>query len=1024
MKMKCLHLLLTLHLTLAAALAADSTPRPEASPRPRAVRNQDIYPPADSAKAAIDFDSKGFIINGRHTYIASGSIHYARVPHELWGDRLLRLKQANFNCVQTYIFWNFQEPVKDRFDFTGDKDVEAFLETAQKMGLYATIRPGPYVCAEWDSGGYPVWLKFEPNLTSIRTNNPVWQALNDHWYDKILPIIARHQIHRGGNVILVQLENEHPLGWGVIPNDPYFVHLHDDAVRDGIEVPHFMSGMNHGGSPSPGNIIDGSRTTPWYSTEFWAGWFDDYRLLSNKKFRQIVSANWSIMAHGGAGQNYYMIHGGSNFDSWSDDSTGASYDYGAAIGQAGDLRPIYYQMKRANQLAQSFPGILGDSTDALPAYKDFVSGANVSVNGARKSDAGTLVFIENNSAADATATFKSGETLRMTRYANYPLAENATIAEGVKIVDSTAPVLGVAHNDHIVTVIVYGQPGETGRLTLSASGGVTSGSTSAAFASDLSNPDKINLKITFPSTGAEECLLNRAGVAIRVLAINQDLSLYTWILGPSDKQYVIFGPAFVSGVEKGPAGTLAVTIERPYGRPSRGQVAVYGGLNESWHLAAKGDASVESQPAPILTDWRMAAATQAAPEYDDSKWTQSGQPPQMGADGDYSAFAWYRATVDLPNAGSGRLRLQGKDNLEVFINGKHAGSGAGLVTANVVAGRNTIAVFVSHNGRAKAFAYLGPLNTYSVKGLTAATLTVNGETKQVTGWKLHGGPAETSALPASWTATGDTDGIPAFYQASFMAKPPGDLGAHPILRVNYAGLTRGMIWVNGHSLGRYPEKIHLDSLYIPECWIKDGENSLTIFDETGAGPQKVRLLVEAPASREVIRATEPIDPATPIVAPAENPVIDLAAMNRDNLAFRCAASASYTVKETGAATMVDSVAAVTDGDPDSDWGPPEPKMVGSATVEVDLGKSVGVKVCEILFGSKANGYEYVLEGSNDNQAWTRLGDQTTAVPTSPDSPSELARLNLAGDNYRYLRVTMNGGRNFTVAEVRAYGDRK
>jgi hypothetical protein len=518
----------------------------------------------------------------------------------------------------------------------------------------------------------------------------------------------------------------------------------------------------------------------------------------------------------------------------------------------------------------------------------------------------------------------------------------------------------------------------------------------------------------------QECVLNRPGTAIRVLAINQDLSLYTWILGPPDKQYVVAGPAFVSDIQKSPTG-MSVTIERPYGRPSCGQVAVYGGLNESWHLAAKADPAIESQPAPALTDWLMAPTTLAATDYDDAKWKQSDRPLQMGADGDYSAFAWYRANVDVPSAGSGTLRLQGKDNLEAFINGQYVENQGGMVKANFLAGRNTIAVFVSHNGRQKAFSYLGPLDTYSVKGLTVTTLTVNGQTTEVTGWKLHGGPGETNSDPNTWTAPSDTHGIPTFYAARFTANPPGALGAHPILRVNYQGLTRGMIWVNGHSLGRYPEKIHIDSLYIPECWLKQGGNTLTIFDETGANPQKARLLVEAPASREVIRASEPIDPATPIVVPAENPVIDLAAMNKDNLAFRCLASASYTAKDTGAVTTVASVPAVTDGDSDSSWAPPDPKTKASATVQVDLGKAVPVKVSEIVFGSGANSYKYTLEGSNDDQAWTRLGDETTAVPTSPDSPSELARINLPGAQYRYLRVTIHGGKNFTIAEIRAYG---
>ena len=234
----------------------------------------------------------------------------------------------------------------------GDKDIGAFLNTAQELGLYAIVRVGPYVCAEWDSGGYPVWLKFKPPF-KVRTADPAFLAWNDHWYDKILPIVAAHQIHKGGNVIMVQLENEHPQGWGTVSGNPYFDHLRQKALALGIEVPFFFSGLNHGNGPTPGNLA--GRKTPWFSTEFWPGWFDLYGNLSAKHFHEVERDNWKILAGGGTGHNFYMLHGGTNFDTWNDDSGAASYDYGAAIGQCGDLRPIYYRMKRANLFAQILP---------------------------------------------------------------------------------------------------------------------------------------------------------------------------------------------------------------------------------------------------------------------------------------------------------------------------------------------------------------------------------------------------------------------------------------------------------------------------------------------------------------------------------------------------------------------------------------------------------------------------------------------------------------------------------------------
>ena len=339
-----------------------------------AFANDLMYPPAPAAEKSIQIDGQGFIINGRRTYVASGTIHYARVPHELWRDRLLRLKRAGFNCVETYAFWNFHEPKENQWDFTGDKDFGAFLDTAKELGLYAIVRAGPYVCAEWDSGGYPVWLKFKPPMR-VRTADPEYLKWNDHWYGKILPIVAARQIHKGGNVIMVQLENEHPLGWGTVTGDPYFDHLRQKAIECGIEVPYFFSGLNHGSGPWPRSVA--GRTTPWFSTEFWPGWFDLYGNLAEKRFKEVERDNWRILAHGGAGHNFYMLHGGSNFETWNDDSGAASYDYGAAIGQCGDLRPIYYRMKRANMLAQ-----------LLPAMR--AAGAKIEFDGDRaKSFAGT-----------------------------------------------------------------------------------------------------------------------------------------------------------------------------------------------------------------------------------------------------------------------------------------------------------------------------------------------------------------------------------------------------------------------------------------------------------------------------------------------------------------------------------------------------------------------------------------------------------------------------------------------------------
>ncbi len=119
------------------------------------LANDSIYPPQPAAASAINFDGRGFLINGQRTFIASGDIHYPRVPQTLWHDRLLRLKRAGLNCVQTYAFMNYHSPQEGVYDFSGEKDFNLYLKEIHNLGLYTTVRPGLYVCSEWEKWRLP-----------------------------------------------------------------------------------------------------------------------------------------------------------------------------------------------------------------------------------------------------------------------------------------------------------------------------------------------------------------------------------------------------------------------------------------------------------------------------------------------------------------------------------------------------------------------------------------------------------------------------------------------------------------------------------------------------------------------------------------------------------------------------------------------------------------------------------------------------------------------------------------------------
>jgi beta-galactosidase len=835
--------------------------------------NDDIFPPAPAAASAISFDGKGFLVHGKREFIASGSIHFPRVPRELWRERLLQLKRAGFNTVQTYVFWNYQETMPGQMDFSTDAhDLGAFLKTAQEVGLYATVRIGVYACAEWDSGGYPVWLRNIPDL-KVRTNNPAFLDAMDKYWDKLIPIVAAQQINRGGNVILVQLENEDPQGWGTeMPND-YFKHMQKKALDLGIEVPYFFSGLHHGTDTGGGSAWDSAnRKIPWYSTETWVRWYDAY---GNSPPDQLISYTrnvWNILANGGNGFNLYMFHGGTNFDYFNDNSSGASYDYGTLVGQGGDLRNLYYSVRRATTLATSFPDILDDSTNSSEANAKFATAPDVTdakgktVPGvrpyARTSPAGTLVFVRNTQNSPQVAALEAGGTLTLDPREVAPMLVDTTLAPGIRVKLATARTLGLATQGKTATWIVYGKSEEKGHidLDLDQDGAIASGA-SALFHSTGADAKHPSFDVSFSEDGPGELLLTSGGQTLRILTETVAWTDRTWLVGERGAQSVITGPNYVGDFSE-KDGKVTMTVARPFGSPALKDATVYDEDATAKHIAVTDPAPADNDTAPTLSDWE--AAKDAAPiaaDFVDSSWLSGNPAPQLGADNDPTAYGWYRTGFDAPSAGEASFTAKIYDHANVYVNGQPATvKGHDVYTFNVNAGHNTLAIFVSHGGREKAFGYVDkPIDTYGRKGIIgAASLSLNGQAIAMSDWKLHGGISAPDAATLSWAKAGAQNlGVPAFFRAQFTAKPPGANDPRAIYRLSTKGLSRGSVFLNGHNLGRYPEHLKIDGVYLPECWLKDGANSLVVFDEDGRVPaDTVKIWCEKVASREVFQVQQ------------------------------------------------------------------------------------------------------------------------------------------------------------------------
>src|SRR4051794_9088678 len=163
---------------------------------------------SQQVKHSFSLGDSAFLLDGKPFQIISGEMHYTRVPREAWRQRMQMAKAMGLNTIGTYVFWNVHEPQKDQFDFSGNNDIAAFVKMAQEEGLWVILRPSPYVCAEWEFGGYPYWLQNEKGLV-VRSKEPQYLAEYKKYIQQVGKQLAPLLITNGGNILMVQVENEY-----------------------------------------------------------------------------------------------------------------------------------------------------------------------------------------------------------------------------------------------------------------------------------------------------------------------------------------------------------------------------------------------------------------------------------------------------------------------------------------------------------------------------------------------------------------------------------------------------------------------------------------------------------------------------------------------------------------------------------------------------------------------------------------------------------------------------------------------
>lgn len=313
-----------------------------------------------------------FLLDGKPFIVKAAELHYARIPREYWDHRIKMCKALGMNTICAYVFWNYHEPQQGVWDFSGNHDIAAFMELCKKNGMWVIVRPGPYVCAEWEMGGLPWWLLKDRSI-KLRTLDEKFMKPAIAFENKVAEVLAPYRLENGGNIIMVQVENE----YGSYAKDKPYVSAMRDALRAAgwdkttlfqcdwssnftdNALDDLVWTMNFG---TGANVLDQFKklgelrpNAPRMCSEYWSGWFDGWGRAHETRPATDMVNGISTMLDNGISFSLYMTHGGTSFGWWAGaNNTGfapdcTSYDYDAPIDEQGAATEKYYQLRELLQ---------------------------------------------------------------------------------------------------------------------------------------------------------------------------------------------------------------------------------------------------------------------------------------------------------------------------------------------------------------------------------------------------------------------------------------------------------------------------------------------------------------------------------------------------------------------------------------------------------------------------------------------------------------------------------------------------
>lgn len=663
--------------------------------------------PAMGQKATESYDKYSFKIDGHRIPIYSGEVEYWRLPSpSLYRDVLEKLKANGFNTVTIYFDWGYHSPNKETYDFKDVRNIDKLLETAQQVGLYVIARPGPYINAETDAGGFPGWMMGEKN--HARSSEAGYSKDYESWMSHIDPIIAKHQITNGGNVILYQIENEY---WG--HDTKYMQNIINKAHHDGINVltfhndpggpwKHWSSGE---GAPDiyaydsyPGLGSDWPR---WYKFSFphsqgWAakspifvaelggGWFDPWNGQGYDKVRQQRNAaqqniiDKAVIGEGGKMINYYMMYGGTNWGYLAFPGVYSSYDYGAAIhedrifGKKMALqKKIAYMMDAVEPLA----GADNDYNDVLSTNK------NIHLMRLYNPETKTQFYVvrHENTASTSNDTFtlpiKNGSftknvKMNLNGQDSKILPVNYQFGDNENLVYSTNEIFTEFSNGKDDALVLYAGKGDQNETAFKFDKKPQVKVLSGKVEHSWDNSTKTEtFKNDFDGL-AEVQVQKTDGHKLTLIFGSEDEMDDLWLqkTASGDKVLVKGGYLVKKAEDKG--NTLALTGETDSDTPisvlapAKYSQLSWNGQNLTTKKDSNGwlDATVAGPDkskvqVPALTDWKeQDASPESSLHFDDSKWTKADKPASDSA-------SWVKTVNNSGNASEGYYKLQTKTSL-------------------------------------------------------------------------------------------------------------------------------------------------------------------------------------------------------------------------------------------------------------------------------------------------------------------------------------------------------------------------